>query len=596
MNLGEDQQYPFSTAIEQLDIHEHACLLYETREEQFAAMVPFTRTGLERGEKCIYSANDNTLDEVHAALSAGGIDVDEACATGRLLMFTHEDTYLRDTDFDPDRMIVFLAQVAANAKREGFSTIRMTGEMTWALGDNPGVERLMEYEAKLNDFSAKHPIIIICQFNLNRFSPAVIHDAILTHPIVISRNTVSRNFYYVPPDEFLQPRNTTREVKRLLTTMVERERAERAVQASESRFREIFENSLNCLCLLEVAGDGSFCNLETNPAFESSLGISRTELVGTNAEERPTEDISHTIIAACHGCLEAGSTIEDELTLELPDGCRVFHATVVPIRNTRGSVYRILGILRDITEQKRAEEMLNAKQQQLAAMVIELSLAEERERRRIAAELHDHIGQILLLGKMKLGTIVGSFTSPRDEATYNEVQQLFEQAIHGIRSLTQQLNPPQLGGAGLEAALEWLGRQVKQDYGLSVEFSDDKSSKPLSEEIRSIVYQSARELLINVAKHAGVTAAQLDIARQNDMLCLTVADRGIGLDYRDILQSAPKEGCFGLFNIQQRIKHLGGEVTVKSSRHQGTCITILAPLDKLPHVPATSSRSNFRGA
>jgi signal transduction histidine kinase len=237
------------------------------------------------------------------------------------------------------------------------------------------------------------------------------------------------------------------------------------------------------------------------------------------------------------------------------------------------------GFFHDITERKNNEKMLLEKQEQLAAMAINLSLAEERERRRIAAVLHDHIGQILLLCKIKLETLDNTFEGSSDEGTYHEIQGFLAQAINDVRSLTQQLNPPFLAEVGLEAAIEWLAKKIEKDYFITVDFCDDGSTKPLNEELRAVVFQSARELLINVAKHAGTKETRLTIGREGDMLVLMVEDHGRGFAcLPDPSTNIPQDCSFGLFNIWQRIKHLGGEMRIDSAPGRGTCATIRVPL------------------
>jgi signal transduction histidine kinase len=264
--------------------------------------------------------------------------------------------------------------------------------------------------------------------------------------------------------------------------------------------------------------------------------------------------------------------------LEQPNGARVhFVAYPMPLRDAAGIPVGAVNVLVDITERKRAETALRAKQEQLAAMAVDLSLAEERERRRIAAELHDQIGQTLLLGKLKLGMLVDALPAGTNEVIFGEVLELLDQAVRDTRSLTQQLDPPILAGVGLEAALEWLGRRLEADYKLRVDFFDDRMAKPLSEELRCVVYQSARELLINVAKHARVNEARLAIGREGELFSLTVEDHGIGFDCFALNQGTQESG-FGLFNIQQRIKLLGGSLSFKSQPGQGAKITLRVPL------------------
>ena len=229
-------------ALERLQPHDHLCLIYETQEEQFAAAIPFMRIGLERGQKCIYIADDNSVSTVLKAMRAHGIGADSAIQSGALSLATKQEAYLKQGYFDPDWMIGFVRETTEAALAAGFSALRVTGEMTWALGGDPGAERLMEYESKLNYFLSQHPCLAICQYNRRRFSPEVILDVVRTHPLVVCGGMVCRNFYYVPPDEFLTPNHPRREVERLLTNIREREQVEnelrRARDELEARVRE----------------------------------------------------------------------------------------------------------------------------------------------------------------------------------------------------------------------------------------------------------------------------------------------------------------------------------------------------------------------
>lgn len=231
----------------------------------------------------------------------------------------------------------------------------------------------------------------------------------------------------------------------------------------------------------------------------------------------------------------------------------------------------------EIAQRRQAEEALQRYQEKLYSMAMELSLAEERERRRIASELHDQVGQSLLLSRIKLGMLQSSLLPGEDAALLGDIRGLLDQSIQDIRSLTFQLTPPLLASAGLEAALEWLGRQLEKDYDLRVDFFDDGQLKPLTEEIRSALYQAVRELLINAAKHAQTKEVTLAIAREGATLKVTVKDHGVGFNLSPAGPKGPGNG-FGLFNICQRIEYLGGELTVASQPGTGTIATIQAPL------------------
>ncbi|MDD2853471.1 MAG: MEDS domain-containing protein [Desulfuromonadaceae bacterium] len=214
------------SAIEKIGVHDHLCLIYETREEQISAVTPYMKIGLERGEKCLYVVDDNTAAIVIDAMNGAGIDVETVIESGQLAIVSKQDSYLKQGYFDPDWMIGFLKQAADEAKAAGFPALRATGEMTWNLGGDPGTERLMEYEAKLNYLLPENNLLALCQYNRNRFSPEVIKNVIATHPTVICGGLVCSNFYYVPPDDFLGEELPAREIDRLLANIKSREKME----------------------------------------------------------------------------------------------------------------------------------------------------------------------------------------------------------------------------------------------------------------------------------------------------------------------------------------------------------------------------------
>ncbi|HVL49525.1 MAG TPA: MEDS domain-containing protein [Candidatus Thermoplasmatota archaeon] len=200
--------------------HDHLCLVYASTEDQLAAVVPYVKDGLEKGERCIYVADDRTVSEIDAALVRAGIDVAAAERSGSLVMASKTDAYIRDGGFDPDRMLGYLAEAALEARDRGFAALRVTGEMTWALGSEPGTERVLEYEAKLNGFFARYNASAICQYNLNRFPAELLLGVLRTHPKVLHRGLLCDNPFYIPAEEYLGTADARRSLDRLLDRIV----------------------------------------------------------------------------------------------------------------------------------------------------------------------------------------------------------------------------------------------------------------------------------------------------------------------------------------------------------------------------------------
>jgi len=225
-----------------LGLHQHLCLIYDTPEEQFAAAVPYLRAGLDRNERCLYIADENSGSAVLDALRNAGTDVDRSVRDGALILAGKQETVLRPGRFDPDWWIGFVSQAVREASDSKFSGLRtLLGEMTWALGQETTPESLIEYEAKLNRFVSDHEIRILCQYHRQRFSPELMLGVIRTHPIVVYGDMISRNPYYVPPDELLQPNQSSREVERLLNNILKWEQSHAQLRALAARLQTVRE-------------------------------------------------------------------------------------------------------------------------------------------------------------------------------------------------------------------------------------------------------------------------------------------------------------------------------------------------------------------
>ena len=158
----------------------------------------------------------------------------------------------------------------------------------------------------------------------------------------------------------------------------------------------------------------------------------------------------------------------------------------------------------------------------------------------------------------------------------DEVRRLVEQTIQYTRSLTFELSPPILYDLGFEAAVEWLAEMMQEQHGLRIEVQSDKGPKPLDDEIRVLLFQAVRELLVNVIKHAQASQVRVAIDREGADLRIKVEDNGVGLPIS--LDAPPTGRGFGLFSIRERLKHLGGHLKAESEPGQGTRVTLLVPL------------------
>jgi signal transduction histidine kinase len=223
-----------------LSLHQHLCFIYETQEEQFAAALPFLRSGLERGEKCLFVADENSGSAVLNALGRAGTDVGRYQRSGALILANKP--FVMSGRFDPDWCIGFLSKSIEEGKDGVLSGMKTwLGEMTWALAEEIAPEIQIEFEAKVNHFVRDHPVRALCQYRRQRFSPELLLGIIRTHPIVVYGGIICENPYYVPPDELLKPNQAPREVERLLNNILERQRSLDQLRALAARLQSVRE-------------------------------------------------------------------------------------------------------------------------------------------------------------------------------------------------------------------------------------------------------------------------------------------------------------------------------------------------------------------
>jgi len=195
---------PVGEATSMLQPHQHLCLVYEHEHEWKESIIPYLVAGLRRNQKCVYLADVHTARQVKDLLAQEGVAVEKAESSGQFVILKEKEAYTRGGRFSPEHMIRLLVSETDKAIAEGYSAIRLSGEMSWALRGYPGSERLLEYEAETNRFFHNHAALGLCQYDLNEFSPEVIRGVILTHPQVMVDGYLHQNQGYLAPEEFMK--------------------------------------------------------------------------------------------------------------------------------------------------------------------------------------------------------------------------------------------------------------------------------------------------------------------------------------------------------------------------------------------------------
>ena len=266
------------------------------------------------------------------------------------------------------------------------------------------------------------------------------------------------------------------------------------------------------------------------------------------------------------------------------------HPTVVTLRRKDGLERQVtfhgfsregleIWLMQDVTDRTAAEEQIRQYQSQLRSLATEIGLAEERERRRIAAGLHDEVVQMLALAKIRLGSFESQHTAgePQKHAL-QDIRKVIDSAIQETRALTFDLSPPVLYELGLGPALEWLAERTQRKHGLPCSLHREPGRLPIPVDHAVVLFQAVRELINNVVKHACASRIGIHVTSDQEVVRLCVQDDGLGFDPAQLEPTTRQEDHhFGLFNIRERLHQLGGQVEIDSQPGKGCRIGLIVP-------------------
>jgi PAS domain S-box-containing protein len=350
--------------------------------------------------------------------------------------------------------------------------------------------------------------------------------------------------------------------------ITDRKHSEDELRVREDLLQAILNTAADAIITIDRRG----IIVAANPATERIFGYTRDELVGQNIKVLMPAPYSkeHDSYLARYMRTSEPNIIGSlrEVTGRRKDG------STFPTELAVSEIAHLglfTGIHRDISSRKRTEQELDRYRKDLKTMASEVILAEERERRVLAEDLHDGLGQALFRTRLKLDQLLTNDPAAKEVATS------LEEMGRMINSMTFELSPPVLRKLGLRPAIRSLATNMQRRYGLSVQIQDERQEIPLEERVTLILFRSVRELLINVVKHAQTNQATLSVRKCNQSLQIEIEDRGKGFDPAD--QSRHIEsGHFGLFSIRERLEYVGGTFNIRPVPGEGTTVTLTVPL------------------
>lgn len=257
--------------------------------------------------------------------------------------------------------------------------------------------------------------------------------------------------------------------------------------------------------------------------------------------------------------------------------CRTFNRLLLRLREAHEGLRNTNERLEhEIGERRRSERELILHRTRLRALAAEVLMAEERERRRIATQVHDRIGQHLAVTRLKMGLLLKRRSSCCLLTELKELEGFVDQVIQDARSLTFEISPPILYEMGLPAAVEWLADEMAERHGLRLRFRNDLGTETLGESVRVMTFQVVRELVFNVVKHAGVDEAEVRLRWENGAVGVEARDAGAGFE---VSERETRSNGFGLFSIRERMLSMGGSFELDTRPGGGTRVSLKIPVD-----------------
>lgn len=386
-------------------------------------------------------------------------------------------------------------------------------------------------------------------------------------------------------------------LSRILHYAIEREKNDRIRRESERKYR-LFVDGATGLAFIMLDLEGNITHW--NSGAERLLGYPEDaalnkhfSMLFTDEDQRngrPANELRRA---------EAVEKGDDDNWLVRADGSRFWASgAVTAIRDPKDNLIGFAKVVRDKSAQKDARDKLaelnrtleerviqrtqelTRNQERLRAMASDLTLTEQRERRRLATDLHDYLAQLLVVCRLKLGQGQSITDTESLVKVIQEADALLDQSLTYTRTLVSQLSPTCLYEFGLYAALVWLGSEMGKQ-GLTVKVNGGNLTLKLPENQAVLIFQSVRELLYNVLKHSGVNEVTVNLAIQQDHhLTIEVEDFGCGFIENPEDRNEQSPTNFGLFSIRERLEALGGEMVLHSAQQKGTQVLLRIPVEK----------------
>ncbi len=367
--------------------------------------------------------------------------------------------------------------------------------------------------------------------------------------------------------------------------VTENKRAERALKDSEELYRTLFENTGTATSLAEEDSTITLVNTE----FERLSGYNKSEIEGKKKwiEFIPQADLERAL--AYSKMVGEPGGMPSGFEARFIDREKHVKNVIVTINHIPGSTRRIAS-LKDISRRKKAEKALKKSRQRIRNLLEHVEMVREEERKRIAQEMHDELGQLLTALKMDVVWLSKHIPQEHHDVQGKTLQmrQTIDMTIQSIKRISAELRPHLLDNLGLSAAIEWQVKQINDVTGIDCRFSSQPSDIVTDSPTSIALFRIFQEAITNAVRHADATQITVELSLLPGRVRLTVEDNGAGIKHREIVDAK----SFGLISIKERAYNLGGSVEISGKTGKGTTITTEIPLQ---HTEVKNGKNSHRG-
>jgi len=396
------------------------------------------------------------------------------------------------------------------------------------------------------------------------FSDNLVEKIISDHTLAHQIQTI-KGWFFVSATTFLIYFLVRREIKK-------KEEIELKLTENEQNLRLLFENMNTAFAYHKIITDEKgkpvdYLFLDVNPAFENMTGLKREQVLDRTVKSILPETEDHWIETYGEIALTGISKKFSNFSVSLN---KFFEVSAYSPHNGFFAV-----TFNDITQQVESHKEIQQHQQNLKKMINDVFVAEEREKRRLAVDLHDHFSQLLAIAKMKMSEYLRKQEPITALDPLWEAKKYIDEALQKTRAMTYELCPPVLYELGLINAMEWLFNTMKENYHYEIHFFKKTNEIMFNKEVQIIIYRTLNEMMKNIIKHAHAKTILIYIEQMNDLFYLRVIDDGVGFDPNKEMIS---QNSFGLFSIRERIENLQGSFQIVTAPGRGTIIDIAIPI------------------